>query len=95
MIHVDFNNVKDEIDEFVSQDPDNIGNGNNSSSIRYLKFISFFVNNRLGHFEQLTTTMKMIQVNVDDTKPDNIVSIPFGWKIEYNLKKKVREAKRK
>ena len=46
IIYVDFNNVKDEIDKYVGQDPGNYSNGNGSSSIRGLTFISFFVKNR-------------------------------------------------
>ena len=46
MKHVNFDNVKNENDEFDGQDLDNHGNGNDSSSTKRLKFISFFVNNR-------------------------------------------------
>lgn len=39
--------------------------------------------------------MKMIQVNLDDTEIDNTISTPFLWKMEYNLRENLREAKRK
>ena len=95
MIHVNFNNVKEEIDKFGGQDLGDHGNGNGSNSTRRPKFISFFVNNRSSHFEQLITTMKMIQVNVDDINVDDIVSTLFRWRMEYNLKEKVREVEKK
>lgn len=40
-------------------DDHNKSDGNNSTS--RLRFISFFINNKLGHFKQLTTVLKMIQ----------------------------------
>lgn len=41
MIYIDFDNIKDEIDESVSRNPGNHGNGNRNSSTRYPKFINF------------------------------------------------------
>lgn len=41
----------------------NLGDHNKSnddSSTKHFRFISFFVKNRLGHFEQLTIILKMI-----------------------------------
>lgn len=67
MIHINFYNMKDEIDEFVSRYSGNHGNSNGSRSTRRFKFISFSVNNRSGHCEQLITTKKMIQVNMNNT----------------------------
>ena len=92
MIHVDFNNIKDEIDDFIGQDQGDHGNGDSS---KCLKFISFFFNNRSGHSEQLTTTIEMIQVNLDDTKADDTMTTPFEKKMKYNLREKVKKVKRK
>ena len=77
IIHINLNNLKEEINEFVGQDPGNYGNSNGSSSTKYFKFISFFVNNRSGYSEQFTTTMEIIKVEVDNIKADNTVSISF------------------
>ena len=49
IIHVNFTNVKDEINEFVGQDLGNYGNGGDSSSIRHTQFINFYINNRSDH----------------------------------------------
>ena len=95
MIHVNFDNMKGEIDKSVGQDPGNNGDGNGSSNTRRLKLIGFFVNNRIGHFEQFITTMEMIQVDVDDTKANDTVSTTFRWKMKYNLREKERKAKKK
>lgn len=38
--------------------------------------------------------MKIIQVNIDDIEANNIINISFKQKIEYNLKKKIRKAKK-
>lgn len=32
---------------------------------------------------------------MDDIEASNIISTFFGWKMKYNLRKKVREAKKK
>ena len=37
----------------------------------------------------------MIQVNVDNTKADDIVNTLFGQKIKYNLREKVKKATKK
>ena len=50
MIHIDFDNVKYEIDKLVGQNPGNYGIGNGNSSTRYFKFITFSLTNRLVHF---------------------------------------------
>ena len=94
-IHVNFNNVKDETDTFVSQDLGDHGNGNSSSSTRHPKVISFSVNNRSSYLEELTTTMKIIPIDMDDIKVNDTVRIPFGYKMEYKLMEKMREAKKK
>ena len=62
--------MTDEIDEFIGQDPSNYNNGNNDSSknTKHAKFINFFVNNRSGNFEQLTTMLKIIYVNFNNVK---------------------------
>lgn len=39
--------------------------------------------------------MEIIQVNINDIEVNNTISIPFRWKIKYNLRKKIREAKKK
>lgn len=39
----------------------NHSNGNSNCNSKYLKFMSFFINNKSSDFEQLTTMMKMIQ----------------------------------
>lgn len=77
MINVNFDNVKDEINKFVGQDLGNHGNGNNSSSTKYFKFINFFVNQKSGHFKQFIITIEIIQFNVNDTKADYTVSTLF------------------
>ena len=46
--------------EFVDRDIGNSGKNNGSSSTRRPKFISFSVNNRSGHFEQLIIMLEMI-----------------------------------
>ena len=44
----------------VDKDLSNHGEGNSSSSTKYPKFISFSVNNKSGHFEQLVIALEMI-----------------------------------
>lgn len=51
MIYVNFDDVKNEINEFVDWDLGNHGNGNSSSSTRCVKFIEFSIKNRSGHSE--------------------------------------------
>lgn len=46
---MNINDMTNKINKFVSRNPGNNGNGNGSSSIRCLKFISIFVNNRSSH----------------------------------------------
>lgn len=41
MIYIDFDNIKDEIDESISRNPGNHSNGDRNSSTEYPKFISF------------------------------------------------------
>lgn len=77
MIHIDFDNVKDEIDEFVSWNLGNYGDGNGSGGTRHLIFINFSINNRLGHSKQLITTIEIILIDVDNTEANNIVSLLF------------------
>lgn len=60
MIYVNFNNVKEEIDKSIGQDPNNHSKNNAKSSTRRPKFISFFVNNRSSYSEQLKTTLEMM-----------------------------------
>ena len=74
MIHVDFNNVKDGINESVGQEPGNHSISNGRNSTRYLKFIRFFVNNRSDHFKQITNIMEIIKINVNETRANNTVS---------------------
>lgn len=59
------------MDKKVGQDLSDHGNGNGSSSTRCSKFISFFVNNRSNHFEQLRTKIKVIQ-KVSNSKINKI-----------------------
>ena len=47
--------------ESMDRDLRNYGKGDGSGSSRRLKFISFFVNDRLGHFKQLIIALQMIQ----------------------------------
>ena len=63
MIYVNFNNIKDEIDKYVGHNLGNHGNGNESSNIRLLKHINFFVINRSNYFEQFTTMLEIININ--------------------------------
>ena len=60
IIYINFNNMKDEIDEFVGRDPSNYGNANSKGSIRRLKFVKFFINDRSDYFEQFMTIIEMI-----------------------------------
>ena len=78
MIYISFNNLKDEIVEYVGRNPADHDIGNGSRSARRPKFVSFFVNNKSSYFEQLTNTMEMKQVDMDDTETNNIVSIMFN-----------------
>lgn len=48
----------------ISQNSGNYNNDNRSSSIKYLKFISIFVNNRSDYFEKPITVLKIIQINI-------------------------------
>lgn len=66
IIQVDINDVTNEINKFVDQNSGDYSNGNDSSSIWYFKIIIIFVHDRLGHFEQLTTALETIHVNVDN-----------------------------
>lgn len=68
---------------------------NSINNSQYPKLINFCINNRIDHFEQLTKAVIMIQSIFDDTKINNILNIPIKWKIEYNLREKMREVKRK
>ena len=77
IIHVNFNNVKDEIDKFFGQYQGNYGNGDGRSSIRYLKSINFTINNRSDYSEQLITTIKMTQVNINNTEVNNTINTLF------------------
>lgn len=95
MIQVDINNVIDEIDDIDGQSPGAYDNGNGNSSTRRQKFISFFINNRSGHYEQCTTRKKIIQVDVDDTEADDTINTLIRQKIKYNLREKVRDVKKK
>lgn len=69
--------MTNEIDEFLVQNLGNNGDSNGSSSTRHLKLIGFFVNNRSSYSDQLTSRMEMIQVDVDDTKPNDTVNRLF------------------
>ena len=51
IIYVNFNNVKDKIDEVVGQDPGNHSDDNGSSDNKCPEFVSFFDNNRSGYFK--------------------------------------------
>lgn len=77
IIYIKFDNIKNEIDKFISQELGYHSNNNSSSSTKRLKFISFFLNNKSGYFEQLTIIIEMIQIKVDDTKANDIISILF------------------
>ena len=95
IIYIDFNKLKDKSDKFIDQNSGNYGNGNSNSNIKCFKFINFFVNIRSSYFKQLITTKVIIQVDINNIEVNNTVNILFEWKVEYNLRKKVREAKRK
>lgn len=77
MIQVNINDVMDEIDEFTIQNPGNYGENNSNSSTKYPKFINLPINNRSSHFVQFRITIKIIQVDVNITEANNIVSILF------------------
>lgn len=47
--------------KFVDQHLSNYSKSNGSSSIKRSKFIGFFVNNRYGHFKQITIVLEKIQ----------------------------------
>lgn len=51
IIQVNINNMINEINKSVGQNP---------SKIKHSKFISISVNNRSGYFKQLTTILKII-----------------------------------
>lgn len=95
MIQVNDNDVIDEIDKSIAQDPGNYGNSNKSSKTRPVQFINFSVTNKSDFFKQFTTLIEIIQVDLDNTEANNTVSILFGLKIKYYLREKVRKAKRK
>lgn len=48
-------------------------NGNSGSNSRSPKLISFFINNRLSHFKQLTKAVIKIQSIFDNAKIHNIL----------------------
>lgn len=77
MIQINVNNMTNEIDKFVSQNPNDYGNSNSSTSTRHLKFTSFFVNNKSIHFEQLTIMIEIIQVIIENIKANNMMNTPF------------------
>lgn len=69
--------------------------GNSSSKFRRPKLISFSINDRSGYSEQITKAVMIIKTIFDDAKIGDILSILFGWRMEYNLREKVREIERK
>ena len=47
--------------KFVDQNLADYGKSNSSNRTRHFKFIGFFVNNKSGHFEQITIALEMIE----------------------------------
>ena len=52
--------------ETVGQNLGDYSNNNGSSSSKYSKFISVFVTNKSDYFEQLTTMLEIININVNN-----------------------------
>lgn len=73
----------------------NYNDKNKSKNYSHLKLVCFSINNKSNHFEQIIKTIIMIKNVFNNAKIDNILFIPFRLRIVYNLKKKVRKAKRK
>lgn len=73
----------------------NHNNSNSNNNFKGLKFINLFIRNRLNHFKQFTKIIIIKQSVFNNDKSGDILNTSFGWKIEYNSRKKLKEVKRK
>lgn len=67
----------DKFDKFVVQDLGKYDNSNSNNNTKYFKFIGFFINNRSSHSKQFTTIIKIIKVDINNIKINNIVNTLF------------------
>lgn len=51
----------------------NHNNGNSKNNFQYLKFISFFINDKLSYFKQFTKVVMIIQNVYNNIEIDNIL----------------------
>lgn len=68
-------------------------NGNSSNNFRCFQLISVFIINKSGHFKQLQINYDNIK-DLDNIKISNIMNTTFRQKMEYNLIKWVKKAKK-